>query len=57
LTEYTLAPAIVTTSVQEPQVIANFHVGNPDPAALQAKHLTPVQDFGRGVVLCRPNPR
>lgn len=58
LAQYTLAPAIVTTSVQEPLVIANFHAANPDPALFQARRLTPVQNFGNGVVLCRPqNPR
>jgi hypothetical protein len=52
LTQYTLAPAIVITSVQEQLVVANFHVGNPDTARLQAMHLTPVQNFGHGVILC-----
>ncbi|MBZ5608766.1 MAG: hypothetical protein LAP38_10935 [Acidobacteriia bacterium] len=55
LTQYTLAPAIVTSSTLEKLVIANFHNPNPDLNVLQAKHLTPVQNFGNGIILCRPS--
>lgn len=54
LTQYTLAPAIVTSSTLEKLVIANFHSPNPDLRSLQAKHLEAIQNFGNGVLLCRP---
>ncbi len=53
LTQYTLAPAIVKPTVQEPLVIANFHANKPDPKLLRANKLVQIQNFGNGVVLCR----
>jgi hypothetical protein len=56
LTQYTLAPAIITSSILENQVIVNFHSPKPNLRALQAKRLMVVQDFGSGILLCRPIP-
>ncbi len=53
LTQYTLAPAIVVSTTTEPEVVANFHAANPDMKVLQARHLTPVRNFGNGIMLCR----
>jgi hypothetical protein len=53
LTQYTLAPAIVKPTVQEPLVIANFHANQPNQALLRANNLVQVQNFGNGVLLCR----
>jgi hypothetical protein len=53
LTQYTLAPAIIKPSPDEDLVVMNFHSASPDRAALQARHLVPVQTFGNGVLLCR----
>jgi hypothetical protein len=53
LTQYALAPVIVVRDARAPLVVGNFF----DPeaaAALAAAHrLTPVRDFGEGVVLFR----
>jgi hypothetical protein len=53
LTQYTLAPAIVKPTVEEPLVIANFHANKLDDKLLRANKLVQVQNFGAGVVLCR----
>ena len=54
LTQYTLAPAIVLPSSDEPLVVMNYHSGNPpDPVMLRARHLVPIHDYGNGVLLCR----
>lgn len=57
LTQYTLAPTIVTASTNEPLVVVNDHKPQPDLARLQAQHLTVLQNFGNGVLLCRNNTR
>jgi len=54
LTQYALAPAIVTSSVLERKVIANFHNNNADLTPLKAKHLVAEMNFGNGVILCHP---
>ncbi len=53
LTQYTLAPAIVKASTDEPLVVMNFHSTSPDRKVFQTKHLIPIQSFGSGVLLCR----
>ena len=53
LTQYTLAPAIIKASTDEPLVVLNFHTGTPDRAFLQARNLIPIQSFANGIVLCR----
>ena len=53
LSQYTMAPAILTTSVTARDVIANLHAAKPDVNGLAARGLTPVRDFGNGIVLCR----
>jgi len=53
LSQYTMAPAILTTSVTAREVIANFHAAKPDLNALAARGLSPVHDFGNGIILCR----
>ncbi len=57
LTQYTLAPAIVRPSLDEPLVVVNFHNPTPDPKLLQAKNLTAIQNFGNGVLLCHNDSR
>lgn len=53
LTQYTLAPAIIKPTANESLVVVNYHNKQVDPKLLQTYHLTPVQDFGNGVALCR----
>lgn len=53
LTQYTLAPAIVVTTTTEREVVANMHSASPDLKALQSRRLTPVRNFGNGILLCR----
>jgi hypothetical protein len=53
LSQYTMAPAILTTSVTSRDVIANLHAQNPDLNALARRGLVPVHNFGNGIVLCR----
>ena len=53
LTQYSLAPAIVKATPDEPLVIVNFHAPKPDQRLLQANKLVPVENFGNGVLLCR----
>jgi hypothetical protein len=57
LTQYTLAPAIVKPSLDEPLVVVNYHSATPDQAALRARRLAPLRDFGKGVLLCRNDAR
>jgi hypothetical protein len=57
LTQYTLAPAIVRPTPDEPLVIVNFHSGQPDQKLLAANQLVQIQNFGNGVLLCRRRPR
>ena len=57
LTQYTLAPAIVKPTIDERLVVVNYHSGTPDLAALRARRLTPIRDFGKGVLLCRNDAR
>ena len=57
LTQYTLAPAIVKPSIDEPLVVMNYHSSTPDLAPLRARNLVPVKDFGHGVLLCRKAAR
>lgn len=51
LTQYTLAPVIVYNSPDHPMVVGNFINGPPDRDFLKKKKLTPVKDFGDGLVL------
>ena len=53
LTQYTLAPAIVVSTTTEAEVVANFHAANPDMKVLQARHMTPIRNFGNGIILLR----
>jgi hypothetical protein len=53
LTQYALAPTIVTSSLKESMVVVNYHTPQFDPAKLRAQHLTLIQNFGNGVLLCR----
>ncbi len=57
LTQYTLAPALVVPSIGEPLVVVNYHSGKPDLAAIRARRLVPLRDFGHGVLLCRNDSR
>jgi hypothetical protein len=57
LTQYTLAPAIVKASIDEPLVVMNYHANTPDPAALRARHLIPIHNFGNGVLLLHNDTR
>ncbi len=53
LTQYALAPALVIESARLPLVVANMRTATPNAALLQANHLTPMQDFSSGILLCR----
>ena len=57
LTQYTLAPAIVVPTVDQRLVVVNYHSATPDQAVLRARHLTPIREFGKGVLLCRNDAR
>jgi len=57
LAQYTLAPTIVTNTINQPLVVVNYHNPQPDLAKLGAQHLTVVQNFGNGILLCRNNTR
>ncbi|HTS51412.1 MAG TPA: hypothetical protein VMH05_25870 [Bryobacteraceae bacterium] len=53
LTQYTLAPAIVVSTINEREVVANMHSANPDMKPLQARGFVPVRNFGNGIFLYR----
>jgi len=53
LTQYTLAPLIVRNSPDRPLVVGNFIDGPPAPGFLEKKGLSPVRDFGDGLILYR----
>lgn len=57
LTQYVLAPAIVTPSANRDLVVINYHGKQLDYKILRATHLTPIRDFGNGVALARPGSR
>ncbi len=57
LTQYTLAPAIVRPFSDERLVVLNYHSATPDQAGFAARHLAPIHDFGKGVLLCRNDTR
>jgi hypothetical protein len=56
LTQYTLAPALVKSTVEEPSVIVNYHSSKPDYGLMRTNKLAPVRDFGNGVILGRRWP-
>lgn len=53
LTQYTLAPAIVVSNINERQVVANMHAATPDMRPLQARGFLPIRNFGNGIFLYR----
>ncbi len=53
LTQYTLAPALVHATADEPLVVLNYHDQKQVEKVLLADKLAVVQNFGNGVVLCR----
>ncbi|MBA4395766.1 MAG: hypothetical protein C0394_00025 [Syntrophus sp. (in: bacteria)] len=53
LTQYTLAPVFVYNSPDYPLVVGNFLDGPADPAWIREKKLTPLHDFGDGLILYR----
>jgi len=53
LTQYTLAPVFVYNSPDYPLVVGNFLDGPADPERIGKKGLTPLHDFGNGVMLYR----
>jgi len=57
LTQYVLAPAIITPSASRDLVIVNYHAKQLDYKLLRAFHLDPYRDFGNGVALARPSHR
>jgi hypothetical protein len=57
LTQYTLAPVIVTPSTVEPFEVANFHTSKPDQEMLKAKQLVAVMDYGNDVYIYRYAPK
>jgi hypothetical protein len=54
LTQYVLAPAIVTPSADRDLVVMNYHSKQLDYKSLIASHLNLVRDFGNGIALGRP---
>ena len=57
LTQYTLAPVFVYNSPDYPLVVGNFLDGPADPGWIREKRLTPLRDFGDGVILYRREER
>ena len=57
LTQYTLAPVFVYNSPDYPLVVGNFLDGPADPEWIRKKGLTPLHDFGDGVILYRREGR
>jgi hypothetical protein len=57
LTQYTLAPVFVYNSPDYPFVVGNFLDGPADPEWIRKKGLTPLHDFGDGVILYRRGER
>ncbi|MCL2670174.1 MAG: hypothetical protein FWE89_05765 [Syntrophaceae bacterium] len=53
LTQYTLAPLIVRNSPDHPLVVGNFLIGPPRHGFLTEQNLTPLKDFGDGLILFR----
>jgi hypothetical protein len=53
LTQYTLVPRIVRNRPDLPLVVGNFIDGPPAPGFLEKNGLTPLKDFGDGLVLYR----
>lgn len=54
LTQYVLAPAIITPSASRDLVVMNYHSKQLDYKMLRDAHLGLVRDFGNGVALGRP---
>jgi hypothetical protein len=57
LTQYTLAPAIVTASTEENLLVGNFHTNDPDQAKLRGKNLVLLNRFGHDVFLVHNNTK
>jgi len=57
LTQYTLAPVFVYNSPGHPYVVGNFLDGPADPEWIRTKGLTPLKDFGDGLILYRKEGR
>ncbi len=57
LTQYTLAPVFVYNSPDYPLVVGNFLDGPADPEWIRKKGLTPLHDFGDGLILYRKEGR
>ncbi len=57
LTQYTLAPVFVYNSPDYPLVVGNFLDGPADPEWIRKKGLTPLHDFGDGLMLYRREGR
>jgi hypothetical protein len=57
LTQYTLAPVFVYNSPEYPFVVGNFLDGPADPEWIRKKGLTPLKDFGDGLILYRKEGR
>jgi hypothetical protein len=57
LTQYTLAPVFVYNSPDYPFVVGNFLDGPAESAWIRAKGLTPLHDFGDGLILYRKEER
>ena len=57
LTQYTLAPVIVYNSPDYPLVVGNYIDGSPDADFLKKNRLTPVRDFGDGLILYQKEPK
>ena len=53
LTQYALAPAIISANTGERFVVANFHTNSPNQEKLRARRLVLMQDYGNDVFIYR----
>jgi hypothetical protein len=54
LTQYTLAPLIVRNTPKSALVVGNFLDGPPPEGLIEKNSLTPLRDFGEGLLLYQP---
>lgn len=53
LAQYALAPIVIATNPEQPVVVGNFHMPNPDPSIYTSRSLEPVANLGNGAWLFR----
>ncbi|MDP6626651.1 MAG: hypothetical protein QGG50_02025 [Methanopyri archaeon] len=50
-TQYGIAPLVVDTSLQHRYVVGNFKHGTPEPTMFSELNVSPVKDYGNGIIL------